>query len=174
MGPSYEFPVVITRVVDGDTVDARIDIGFKIKYDERIRLMGIDTPESRTSNIKEKQLGLASKARIKELLCLANVIPKKRGQKDIILKTSKDGKGKFGRILGSLIINGNTGNPIDVNMILISEGHARWYMGGSKDELGEWTIERNCSYNCNGKRLTRGRVCDGSWQRWTTDGYVPF
>ena len=174
MGPSYEFPVVITRVVDGDTVDARIDIGFKIKYDERIRLMGIDTPESRTSNIKEKQLGLASKARIKELLAMANVIPKTRGQKDIILKTSKDGKGKFGRILGSLIINGNTGNPIDVNMILISEGHARWYMGGSKDELGEWTIERNCSYNCNGKRLTRGRVCDGSWQRWTTDGYVPF
>ena len=174
MGPSYEFPVVITRLVDCDTVDARIDIGFKIKYDERIRLMGIDTPESRTSNIKEKQLGLASKARIKELLAMANVIPKKRGQKDIILKTSKDGKGKFGRILGSLIINGNTGNPIDVNMILISEGHARWYMGGSKDELGEWTIEKNCSYNCNGKRLTRGRVCDGSWQRWTTDGYVPF
>ena len=174
MGPSYEFPVVITRVVDGDTVDARIDIGFKIKYDERIRLMGIDTPESRTSNIKEKQLGLASKARIKELLAMANVIPKKRGQKDIILKTSKDGKGKFGRILGSLIINGNTGNPIDVNMILISEGHARWYMGGSKDELGEWTIEKNCSYYCNGKRLTRGRGCDGSWERWTTDGYVPF
>ena len=60
MGPSYEFPVVITYVVDGDTVDARIDIGFKIIYEERIRLLGLDTPESRTSNKKEKVLGLAA------------------------------------------------------------------------------------------------------------------
>ena len=56
MGPSYEFQVRITNVVDGDTVDALIDIGFKIKYDERIRLLGLDTPESRTSNKKEKVL----------------------------------------------------------------------------------------------------------------------
>ena len=65
MGPSYQFPVVITNVVDGDTVDARIDIGFKIVYEERIRLLGLDTPESRTSNKKEKVLGLAAKYRIK-------------------------------------------------------------------------------------------------------------
>ena len=55
MGPSYEFPVVIMYVVDGDSVDAAIDIGFKIKYDERIRLLGLDTPESRTANKKEKK-----------------------------------------------------------------------------------------------------------------------
>ena len=92
MGPSYEFQVRITNVVDGDTVDALIDIGFKIKYDERIRLLGLDTPESRTSNKKEKVLGQAAKARIKELIASANTLPGKRGRKDVILKTAKDGR----------------------------------------------------------------------------------
>ena len=73
-GPSYEFPVTITRVVDGDTVDAMIDIGFKIKYAERIRLLGLDTPESRTSNKAEKILGIASKNRLKELISRATSI----------------------------------------------------------------------------------------------------
>ena len=82
MGPSYEFPVRITNVVDGDTVDALIDIGFKIKYDERIRLLGLDTPESRTSNQKEKVLGKAAKARIKELIASANTLSKKLLKKD--------------------------------------------------------------------------------------------
>ena len=76
MGPSYQFPVVISRIVDGDTVDARIDMGFKIIYEERIRLLGLDTPESFTSNKKEKVLGLAAKARIKELIAEANVLPR--------------------------------------------------------------------------------------------------
>ena len=133
MGPSFQFPVVITRVVDGDTVDARIDMGFKIVYEERIRLLGLDTPESFTSNKKEKVLGLAAKARIKELIAEANVIPKKRGKKDVVLKTSKHGKGKFGRILGEIWINANTGTGININEQMIEEGHARWYMGGSKD-----------------------------------------
>ena len=56
--------------------------------------------------------------------------------------------------------------------MLVTEGHARPYYGGSKDELGEWTKEENCSHNCNGKKLTRSRVCDGTWYRWTKDGYV--
>ena len=64
MEPNYVYRCVITRVVDGDTVDADIDLGFDMVYKERIRLMGIDTPESRTRNLKEKALGLASKARI--------------------------------------------------------------------------------------------------------------
>ena len=181
MGPSYQFPVVITRIVDGDTVDARIDMGFKIIYEERIRLLGIDTPESFTSNKKEKVLGLAAKARIKELIASANVLPKKRGKKDIILKTSKHGKGKFGRILGEIWINTNTGEGINVNEQLIEEGHARQYMGGSKNEMGEWTIEEGCSYNCGGKTLSRKRgsngwvkrYCDGTWTKWTPNGYVP-
>ena len=155
MGPSYEFPVVISRIVDGDTVDARIDIGFKIVYEERIRLLGLDTPESFTSNKKEKVLGMAAKARMKELIDQANVLPKKRGKKDVVLKTSKDGKGKFGRILGEIWVNSNTGEGVNVNQTLIDEGHARWYMGGSKDEMGEWTVDEGCSYNCGGKKLSR-------------------
>jgi len=173
LGPSYEFPVVISRVVDGDTVDARIDIGFKIIYEERIRLLGIDTPESFTSNKKEKVLGLAAKERIKELISQANAIPRKRGRKDVVLKTSKDGKGKFGRILGEIWINTNTGDGVNINQVLIDEGHARWYMGGSKDEVGEWTVDTGCSHNHKGKKMTRGRKCDGTWTKWTPNGYIP-
>ena len=91
----FEYLVKITRVVDGDTVDADIDLGFDIIYRDRIRLMGIDTPESRTRNKREKFLGLASKARLKELT--------KQHKGKLTLVTSKEGKGKFGRILGSLI-----------------------------------------------------------------------
>ena len=182
MGPSYQFPVTITRIVDGDTVDARIDMGFKIVYEERIRLLGLDTPESFTSNKKEKVLGLAAKYRIKELIAEANVLPKKRGKKDVVLKTSKHGKGKFGRILGEIWINANTGEGINVNQTLIDEGHARWYMGGSKDEMGEWAVEERCSYNCGGKKIKSARnpeggwtkrYCDGIWTKWTPAGYVP-
>jgi micrococcal nuclease len=174
MGPSYEFPVTITRVIDGDTVDAMIDVGFKIKYAERIRLLGLDTPESRTSNKAEKILGIASKNRLKELISQARPLSNKRGRKDVILKTSKDGKGKFGRILGEIWINANGDFPQNANQALIDEGYARWYMGGSKNEQGPWVKEKNCSYNCGGKKLTRRRVCDGIWERWTEYGYVPF
>ena len=140
----YEYKVKITRVVDGDTVDAEISLGYNVYITERIRLMGIDTPESRTRNRKEKALGLAAKAYLKELL--------KENKGDIILRTSKEGKGKFGRILGTLLIYGGMTN---VNQHLIDEGHARDYFGGSKDEQGEWTVEEN-----------------GTWFRWTQDGYV--
>ena len=140
----YEYKVKITRVVDGDTVDAEVDLGFDTFIKDRIRLMGLDTPESRTRNKKEKALGLAAKAYLKELL--------RENKGDIILRTSKEGKGKFGRILGTLLIyDGKT----NVNQMLIDEGHARDYFGGSKDEQGEWTVEEN-----------------GTWYRWTQDGYV--
>ena len=140
----YEYKVKITRVVDGDTVDAEVDLGFDTFIKDRIRLMGLDTPESRTRNKKEKALGLAAKAYLKELL--------RENKGDIILRTSKEGKGKFGRILGTLLIyDGMT----SVNQMLIDEGHARDYFGGSKDEQGEWTVEEN-----------------GKWFRWTQDGYV--
>jgi len=140
----YEYKVKITRVVDGDTVDAEVDLGFDTFIKDRIRLMGLDTPESRTRNKKEKALGLAAKAYLKELL--------RENKGDVILRTSKEGKGKFGRILGTLLIyDGMT----SVNQMLIDEGHARDYFGGSKDEQGEWTVEEN-----------------GKWFRWTQDGYV--
>jgi|TARA_R100000306_G_scaffold50817_1_gene47887 micrococcal nuclease len=157
----------VTRVIDGDTVDASIDLGFKIMYADRIRLMGLDTPESRTANKREKVLGLASKARLKELLSQAPV--SKRGAKWITLETTKAGTGKFGRILGTLWIEDR-----NLNQALIDEGHARWYMGGSKDELGPWTRETGCTHLCGGRKLTRRRVCDGQWERWTPDGYIKF
>ena len=157
----YEYRCKVTRVVDGDTVDVVLDLGFSIDYRDRVRLMGIDTPESRTRNLKEKALGLASKARLKEL-CTQH-------KGNLVLRTSKEGKGKFGRILGSLF---PSGSDVSLNDMLVTEGHARPYYGGSKDELGEWTKEENCSYNCQGKKLTKSRVCDGTWYRWTKDGYV--
>ena len=112
----FDYNVKIKRVVDGDTVDVAIDLGFSIHHNARVRLMGIDTPESRTRNLKEKALGLASKARLKELL---------KGQK-VRLECTKE-KGKFGRILGSLWVG-----DININDQLCEEGHARPYWGGKK------------------------------------------
>jgi len=132
----YEYKCKITRVVDGDTVDIDIDLGFGIVLtDERVRVMGIDTPESRTSDKVEDIFGEAAKARVKELL----------GKGDYaVLKTeiNKDGedmKGKFGRILGDFIIDGRR-----LTDILIEEGHAVKYYGQNKaDVLQEHLANRN-------------------------------
>ena len=120
-----EYNVKVLKVVDGDTVDVDIDLGFGIVLtDERVRIMGIDTPESRTSNKVEKVFGLAAKARLKELL----------GEEAILITTEdrkgEDMKGKFGRILGDFRVGGKT-----VTEILIEEGHAVAYHGQSKDDV---------------------------------------
>ena len=159
----FEYKVKITRVVDGDTVDADIDLGFDIIYRDRIRLMGIDTPESRTSNKQEKILGKASKEKLKEL-CTSN-------KGNIVLRTSKEGKGKFGRILGYLFTEGSN---VLYNDILVTEGHARPYFGGSKDEMGEWTKEEGCSCGGKWKSKSQENRCTGEWFRWTKEGYVNF
>jgi micrococcal nuclease len=113
----YEYRCSLEKVVDGDTIDVSIDLGFKVwLHKERVRLHGIDCPESRTRNLAEKELGLAAKARLKELL------PKK-----FAIKTTKDGKGKFGRILATPLVDGK-----DICQQLIDEGHAREYTGGKK------------------------------------------
>jgi len=123
----YEYRVLIKRVVDGDTVDVDIDLGFGIwMRDERIRIMGIDTPESRTSDDVEKVFGLAAKKRLSELLGETGIL---RTQVD---KSGEDAKGKFGRILGDFAVGDKT-----VTQILIEEGHAVSYYGGSKEELQE-------------------------------------
>jgi len=128
----YEYRCKVVKIVDGDTVDVDIDLGFGIVLkDERVRIMGIDTPESRTRDLVEKKFGLASKAKLKELL---------KGQPVLKTQINKDGedmKGKFGRILGDFIVEDGYGgykNGSLVTKILINEGYAVKYMGGSKDE----------------------------------------
>ena len=120
-----EYNVKVLKVIDGDTVDVDIELGFGIVLtDERVRIMGIDTPESRTSDKVEKIFGLASKARLKELLDEEAILIT---QDD---KHGEDMKGKFGRILGDFRVGGKT-----VTEILIEEGHAVAYHGQSKDDV---------------------------------------
>ena len=122
----YEYKVTVLRVVDGDTVDVDIDLGFGIVLsNERVRIMGIDTPESRTRDKVEKVFGLASKKRLKELLGKTAIL------KTQINKNGEDMKGKFGRILGDFVsVDGRM-----VTDILVEEGHAVAYFGGSKEEI---------------------------------------
>ena len=122
----YEYRVKIVKVIDGDTVDVDIDLGFGIVLsDERVRIMGIDTPESRTRDKVEKKFGLASKARLKSLLGKTGIL------KTQINKNGEDMKGKFGRILGDFV----AADGRMVTDILVEEGHAVAYFGGSKEEV---------------------------------------
>ena len=126
----YEYKCKITRVVDGDTVDVDIDLGFGIVLtDERVRIMGIDTPESRTSNKVEKIFGLAAKERLKELLGKEAIL------KTQINKNGEDMKGKFGRILGDFVIEEWEGEPRMITEVLIEEGHAVKYHGQNKADV---------------------------------------
>ena len=125
----YQYRCKILKVVDGDTVDVDIDLGFGVCLtDERVRIMGIDTPESRTRDLEEKAFGLASKNRLKELL------PEDSYQvlKTEVSKNGEDMKGKFGRILGDFLIGKKR-----VTEYLIEEGHAVPYHGQSKDDVQE-------------------------------------
>lgn len=119
----YQYKCKLGRVVDGDTVDVNIDLGFDVWHQARVRLVGIDTPESRTRNKAEKVLGLAAKARLKEML---------KGRQ-LILNCTKE-KGKFGRVLAAIEAHSTKLNPpvYQVNQQLIEEGHARTYYGGKK------------------------------------------
>ena len=111
----------VHKVVDGDTIDADIDLGFDISLTKRIRLAGIDTPESRTIDAYEKKLGLEVKEWLKERLKFA---------KDIIIKTElPDSTEKYGRIIGHLYINGE---EVSINNQMIVEGYAWEYDGGTK------------------------------------------
>ena len=123
-----EYDVVVIKVVDGDTVDVDIDLGFGVCLkDERVRIMGIDTPESRTSDRVEDLFGEADKARLKELM--------KHGGKLITTedKHGEDMKGKFGRILGDFKVEYN-GEMKKVTEIMEAEGHCVPYFGGSKED----------------------------------------
>jgi micrococcal nuclease len=120
----YEYRVKkVLKVVDGDTIDVDIDLGFSVSFAQRVRLAGIDTPESRTTDLKEKALGLESKEYLKSLL---------DGAKDIIIQTEKpDSSEKYGRILGWLFINDD---ELSLNEKMITEGYAWEYDGNKKEK----------------------------------------
>jgi micrococcal nuclease len=127
----YEYFVKeVTKVVDGDTIDVVIDLGFDIMFSSRVRLAGIDTPESRTTDKAEKALGLESKEYLKKNL---------KDAKPIVIKTEKmNSSEKYGRILGWLYINNDTES---INDKMINDGYAWGYLGDTKvkdfDELAK-------------------------------------
>ena len=138
----HEYKVNILKVVDGDTVDVDIDLGFGIWLKkERVRIMGIDTPESRTSDKVEKVFGLAAKNRLISLLGAEAILQTQ------VSKKGEDMKGKFGRILGNFTsINGEK-----CAAVLVREGHAVAYTGGSKEATQARHLE-------NRKRLISEKV----------------
>ena len=121
----YIYRAKLVRVVDGDTVDALIDVGFDIWFKKIIRFKGLDTWESRTRNLEEKALGLKAKARTKELL---ESVSSKSGY----FRLKSYGLGKYGRVLGELFIMDKEGKQWNINKTLINEGHAYVYEGGTK------------------------------------------
>jgi micrococcal nuclease len=118
----YEYYVrKVENVVDGDTIDVLIDLGFDILFASRVRLAGIDTPESRTKDLAEKALGLEAKEYLKKAL---------KDAKSVVIKTEKmDSSEKYGRILGWVYINGDT---VSLNDMMINDGYAWGYLGDTK------------------------------------------
>jgi micrococcal nuclease len=118
----YEYYVrKVEGVVDGDTIDVLIDLGFDILFASRVRLAGIDTPESRTKDLAEKALGLEAKEYLKKAL---------KDAKSVVIKTEKmDSSEKYGRILGWVYINGDT---VSLNDMMINDGYAWGYLGDTK------------------------------------------
>ena len=121
----YIYRGKLERVVDGDTIDALIDVGFDIWIKKRIRYSGIDTWESRTKDLVEKAKGLEAKARNKELLMEVSSKPG-------YFRLKSFGVGKYGRVLGEIYIQDANKNTICINNQLINEGHAYIYEGGKK------------------------------------------
>ena len=116
----YTYNAKVEKVVDGDTIDALVDLGFDTWKRVRIRLYKINAPESRTRDLEEKARGLAAKARLKEVL--------KNNKNEFILVSH--GVGKYGRCLGEIFLEPENDS---VNNLLIAEGHAKEYYGGSRD-----------------------------------------
>ena len=121
----YTYKIDVLRVIDGDTIDANIDLGFDVSIKKRVRFMGVNTPESRTRDLEEKARGLAAKDRVKQLL---------EGCDNI--KLTSHGVGKYGRCLGELFIDTVDGKECltleSINELLIKEGHAVEYHGGKR------------------------------------------
>ena len=118
----YEYSCKVERVVDGDTIDVVLDLGFDILYKSRVRLYGIDTPESRTRNLDEKARGKMAAAFLKDAI--------NNGKKVVIQTKLKDSRGKFGRVLGDVVVDG-----ININQSMIDNYHAAAYFGQSKEAI---------------------------------------
>ena len=132
----YRYKVYVTRIVDGDTVDVDVDLGFGMIYKkQRVRMMGIDTPESRTRDLEEKFYGKASKANLKRIL------------KDQEIQMVSHDKGKFGRILGELFIGDSS---YSINQQQIDEYHAVPYFGQSKDDTEQGHLWNRAALNEQG------------------------
>ena len=118
----YEYHVKkVNNVVDGDTIDVDIDLGFDISFSSRVRLAGIDTPESRTKDLAEKKLGLEAKDYVKSKI---------KDAKEVVIKTEKmDSSEKYGRILGWVFLDGS---KVSINEQMIAEGYAWGYLGDTK------------------------------------------
>ena len=121
----YIYNIELLKVVDGDTIDAKIDLGFDVSVKKRVRFLGVNAPESRTRDLEEKAKGLAAKDRVKQLLEGANII-----------QLQSHGVGKYGRCLGELhidVVDGQEKITLEsVNKLLIKEGHAVEYHGGKR------------------------------------------
>ena len=118
----YEYACTVERVVDGDTIDVILDLGFSVSYKSRVRLYGIDTPESRTRNKDEKARGKLASAFLSKAIELAD---------QVVIRTElKDSRGKFGRVLGTVVCDGE-----DINQGMIDGGFAVKYYGQSKADV---------------------------------------
>jgi micrococcal nuclease len=118
----YEYSCKVERVVDGDTIDVVLDLGFDIMYKSRVRLYGIDTPESRTRNKDEKARGKMAAAFLKNCI--------NKGTKVVIQTKLKDSRGKFGRVLGAVIVDG-----LNINEAMVTNYYAAAYFGQSKEAI---------------------------------------
>ena len=126
----FEYRCSLVKIIDGDTIDVDLDLGFSVVLKkQRIRLYGINTPESRTRDLEEKKYGLAAKERLRELLEEADAI-------SIKTEIDKKARGKYGRILGTVMAD-----TTNVNNLLISEGHAVAYYGGPKKTNKWWKLQ---------------------------------
>jgi len=118
----YEYSCTVERVVDGDTIDVVLDLGFDILYKSRVRLYGIDTPESRTRDKDEKARGKMAGAFLKNAI--------DNGTKVVIQTKLKDSRGKFGRVLGDVVVDG-----VNINKLMVENYHAAAYFGQSKEAI---------------------------------------
>jgi len=118
----YEYSCKVDRVVDGDTIDVVLNLGFDIMFKSRVRLYGIDTPESRTRDLDEKARGKMASAFLKEAV--------ENGSKVIIQTKLKDSRGKYGRVLGNVVVDG-----LNINEAMIKKFLAVAYFGQSKDDV---------------------------------------